>query len=240
MEVNLPLADELVAGFARASELLFTDETVERALQLITAAAHAAIPGAAGAGVTLIDRDGRKRTAAVSDDSVAKADSRQYELGEGPCITAWATGEAVLVADIRSDPRWPQWSQAGQELGFLSSVGTPLLAGGTALGAVKVYSRQADAFSDASVRLMELFAAQATIFISNAQARESARQLSGTLREALSNREVIAAGRGVLMERHGIDEETAMQQLMAESRRARKPLREVSAAIVDSALRTGG
>jgi AmiR/NasT family two-component response regulator len=87
---------------------------------------------------------------------------------------------------------------------------------------------------------MELFAAQATIFISNAQARESAQQLSGTLREALSNREVIAAGRGVLMERHGIDEETAMQQLMTESRRARKPLREVSAAIVDSALRTGG
>ena len=63
-------------------------------------------------------------------------------------------GEAVdpvPVADIRSDPRWLQWSQAGQELGLLSSV----------------------------------------------SARESAQQLSGTLREALLNRKVIAAGRGV-------------------------------------------
>ena len=61
---------------------------------------------------------------------------------------------------------------------------------GTGEAVDPAYSRRADAFSDASDRLMELFARPGTIFISNAQARESAQQLSGTLREALSNREV--------------------------------------------------
>lgn len=107
MAVKLPLADELAAIFARASELLLTDETVSRALELITAAAELAVPGAAGAGVTLIDADGRKHTASASSRMVQVADERQYELGQGPCLLAWASGEPVLVSDVLHDRRWP-------------------------------------------------------------------------------------------------------------------------------------
>jgi GAF domain-containing protein len=223
-----------VAIFARASELLLTDETVSKALELITAAAGMAVPGAAGAGVTLIDADGRKHTANASNPLVALADARQYELGQGPCLQAWASGEPVLVADAAHDPRWPEWARAAAELGLRSSVSAPLLAGESALGAVKLYAHAENSFDHATVRLLELFAAQATIFLINVQARGSARTLSEDLRDALAHREIIAVAKGILMARHGLDEDTAMQDLLMESRRARKSLRDVSAELVSS------
>ena len=234
MVVGLPLADELAAVFARANDLLLTEETVSRALELITAAARAAIPGAVGAGVTLVDAAGRKRTAAASDPLVEAADNSQYILEEGPCLQAWASGKPVLVENVRADTRWPEWLPAAAALGLGSVVSAPLLAGDSILGAVKVYAREAGTFDAASVALMELFAAQASIFIINVQARESAQTLTEMLQDALAGREVIAAARGVLMARYGIDEASAMQQLLTESRRERKPLREISAELVSS------
>jgi AmiR/NasT family two-component response regulator len=99
---------------------------------------------------------------------------------------------------------------------------------------VKLYARQEDSFDHATVRLLELFAAQATIFLVNAQARESARTISEDLRDALAHREIIAVARGIMMARHGLDEDTAMQDLLMESRRSKRSLREVSAELVSS------
>lgn len=187
-----------------------------------------------GAGVTLVDASGRKRTAAASDPLVEAADNVQYILEEGPCLQAWATGKPVLVENVRTESRWPEWLEAAAELGLGSVVSAPLLPGGSVLGAVKVYARETGAFDPSSVALMELFAAQASIFIINVQARESAQALSEMLQDALAGREVIAAARGVLMARYGIDEASAMQQLLTESRRNRKPLREISAELLSS------
>ncbi|MFF1385055.1 GAF and ANTAR domain-containing protein [Arthrobacter sp. NPDC058288] len=234
MAVKLPLADELAAIFARASELLLTEETVSRALELITAAAELAVPGAAGAGVTLIDTDGRKHTASASNGMVQVADECQYRLGQGPCLLAWASGEPVLVSDALHDARWPEWARAAAGLGLRSSVSAPLLAGESALGSVKIYGRPENSFDHTTVRLLELFAAQATIFLINVQARESARTLSEDLRDALAHREIIAVAKGILMARYGLDEDTAMQDLLMESRRARRSLRDVSAELVSS------
>ena len=67
-----------------------------------------AIPGAVGAGVTLVDDRGGKTTSGASDPVVEKADSMQYELDEGPCLSAWAQRALVRVDEIGSDGRWPR------------------------------------------------------------------------------------------------------------------------------------
>ena len=235
MSVGLPLADEVTAVFARASRLLLTEDTVAHALKLITDAATAAIPGAAGAGVSLLDGSGHRRTAAASDGAVHQADALQYELGEGPCITAWASGESVLAGNLDADHRWPRWVPAAAALGVSSSVSSPLLSGGTALGVVKVYARHGDPFGPGTVRLLELFAAQATLFVVHVQAREAARTLSERLRDSLAQRDTINMAKGLLMARTGDGEDGAFRQLMALSSQARKPLVQVAAELLASA-----
>ena len=87
---SLPLTEELSAVFARVSGLLLSEATVSTAVGLVTSLARGCIPGAAGAGVTLVDERGGRATLGASDPAVEWADSRQYELDEGPCLTAWA------------------------------------------------------------------------------------------------------------------------------------------------------
>lgn len=235
MSVELPLAEELTAVFARATKLLLTEETVAHALRLITDAATAAIPGAMGAGVSLINGSGLRQTTAASDDVVAAADALQYALGEGPCITAWASGETVLVEDLVLDRRWKRWAPAAASLGISSSVSCPLLSGDLALGAVKVYSNGGPFAGSGMVRLTELFAEQATLFIIHSHAREAARTLSDRLQESLAQRDTISMARGLLMARNGTDDDAALRDLMTLSRKAGKPLAHVAAELLAAA-----
>jgi hypothetical protein len=64
---DLPLADELGSIFARVSRLLLSREVVERALTLVTTLAKETFPETSGAGITLLDQDGRTVTAAATD-----------------------------------------------------------------------------------------------------------------------------------------------------------------------------
>lgn len=231
----LPLADELAAVAASASGLLLTEKTVAETLRFITEAAKLSFPGALGAGVTLIDANARRTSMAASDALVEDADSLQYVLEEGPCLTAWATGETVMVGDIVTDIRWPLWSKAVAPLALGSSLSVPLKSSGESFGAVKVYSNRVGGFDENSRRVLELLAAQATVLLEHAQTAEGARRLSDDLQSALRSRDLIGMAKGLLMAREGVSEERAMQILMKKSLASRKTLREIAVALVEAA-----
>jgi GAF domain-containing protein len=239
MVQELPLADELSAVFARMSGLLLSQETVTTALGLVTALATDAIPGAAGAGVTLVDEQGVKTTSSASDPVVEKADGLQYALDEGPCLIAWAQRALVRIDDIGSDGRWPRWSRAVEPLGLRAALSVPLVAGDRSLGAVKVYAQRPGAFDRYAEHLLVMFAAQAAILLANVQSVESARRLSDGLKDALRSRDLIATAKGILMAREGIAEEPAFATLMANAQREHKSLRDVAHAVVKSTVRRG-
>jgi GAF domain-containing protein len=237
MPADLPLADELSAVFARMSGLLLSEETVSTALRLVTSLAAETIPGTAGAGVTLVDDRGRKTTAAASDPLVERADSLQYELDQGPCLTAWADRMLVRVDDIATDPRWPEWSAAAAPLGLRASLSTPLVAGDVALGALKVYADAPGAYDPRAEAVLTMFAAQAAILLANVQSYQNAERVSDDLRGALRSRDVLGMAKGVLMARDGVDEETAFAMLADTAQREHKKLRDVAQALVRSAGR---
>ena len=60
------------------------------------------------AGVTLITSDSDPRYVAASDDSALRFEQLQTELAEGPCLVAYDTGQAVAVADLRREARFPR------------------------------------------------------------------------------------------------------------------------------------
>jgi GAF domain-containing protein len=239
MADGLPLADEMSAVFARMSGLLLSEETVSTAVGLVTALAADAIPGAVGAGVTLVDERGGKSTSGASDPVVDKADDMQYELDEGPCLTAWAHRALIRLDDIGSDRRWPRWCRAVEPLGLSAAMSAPLVAGDRSLGAVKVYGRLPGAFDQHAEHLLVMFAAQAAILLANVQSVESARRLSDGLKDALRSRDVIATAKGILMARDGIAEELAFSVLMAGAQREHKTLRDAAQVVVRSTVRRG-
>ena len=228
----MPLADELAQLAARMSPMLLSAGSVTAAVEVLTSLALQTIPGATGAGVSLLDDQGRRTSTAATSDLVREADDWQYRLDQGPCLTAWAQRRAVRVDDIDYDPRWPRWSQSVQPLDLLSSLSAPMVSAGEALGAVKVYSGQRAAFDDHAEQLLGGIADTAALLLSNVVSLENAHKLSDDLRQAVRDRDTVQLAKGILMHRDGLTEEAAFQSLVGQARTADRVLRDVAAAII--------
>ena len=231
MTSDIPL-EELSTTFARIQGLLLTEETVSKAVDLLAAAAKESIPGTLGAGVSLIDSQGRRTSTGATDDIVRQADALQYDLAEGPCLTAWATTQTVRSDDLGSEERWSLWSPRAADLGVRSVLSTPLVFQTESVGAIKVYSDRPGAFNDRSERLLNLFAGPAATLLANVQAAEAPRRISRQLKDAIASRDSIAFARGILMEREGLGEDESMIRLLGMARRNKETLRAAAEAVV--------
>lgn len=227
------LSAELDAVLAQMGAVVLAAETVETTIGLVTALATATIPGTTGAGVTLVDGRGR-RTLAASDPLVERADALQYQFDAGPCLTAWRDQVTVRVDDLAGETRWSEWSAEAANLGIRALLSVPLVAAGTSVGAIKVYSMQLEAYDGRAEHLLELFARQAAILLVNTQTLDDARQLSGQLRDALSDRDVIGQAKGVLIARGAADERAAFATLVAASQRSNVKVHQVARELMQS------
>jgi GAF domain-containing protein len=232
MQANLPLADELAALTVRIADLLLTHETVDAAVSALAQALKEAIPGTLGAGVSLMDARGRRTSTASTDPAIVQADQFQYDLRQGPCLTAWAQQATVTVGDTRTDHRWPAWSRAIADLPLRSVISTPLSTPDGAIGALKVYSPVPDGLDSRAISLLELLARPAALMLANTQARDAAQRLSDGLIDALGARDAVGTASGIVMERQHINRDQALDVLISASRRRNEPLHQLARDII--------
>jgi GAF domain-containing protein len=228
---QLPL-DELTLALARVNNLLLTEEKVGRAVQLLAEGIRDAFPGSSGAGVSLLDEQGTRISTGVTDPVVREADEAQYELGQGPCLTAWATERTVMIDDVVTDDRWPLWSQAVSTLSIRSVISAPLMTGTRCLGALKIYSTEPGAYDAATARPLEKLIVPAATLLDNIQSSDAPQRFTQVLSSALHSRDTINRALGFLMHRHGLDHGAALQKLLELSRTGRQPLFSVSTDIL--------
>lgn len=224
--------DELAVIFARMSGLLLTDQTVQTAVATVTSLAAETMAGSAGSGVSLLDAERRRTTWAATDGLVEQLDALQYELDEGPCLTAWLDNAVVSAGRLDTERRWPSWSRRAAEMGMRSVLSSPLISGAETIGAIKVYSGTVDAYDEKDQDVLRRLADQAAIFVSNVLAVRSAESLSEALKQTLRTRDDLAMARGIVMAVRGLGIEDANRHLMAEAQRLRLPIRDVATRVI--------
>ena len=229
-----PLEDGLVHSVARASGLLLSDQAVAAVLQLLTSTAAQTVTASCGAGVTLTGPDGEPLTAAGTDPLVEAADALQYELAEGPCLTAWQTRRAIVVHDVAADRRWPAWGAAVAAVGIGSALSSPLVAGDVVVGAMKLYGRQPGAFTEHDVATLAMFAAQCAVLVTSAQTFRRAGELTAEVQALLAQRDVLARATGLIMGRDGLPERTAFAHLTSRAQRDAMSVHDVAAQVLAS------
>lgn len=221
----------LVAGGLGLPELL---------AEVSTFAVHA-VPGADGAGVTLlrVDRaENMVEALAASAPFVAEIDEIQYvTLKEGPCITAALERRTVRSGSLGGEKMWPRFGPRVGRLGVHSALSLPLVVSGEVIGAINVYARGKDVFDEHAVELGELFAKPAAVAVRNAQILAHALALTTQLQKALSTRPVIDQAIGLIRGRTGRSAEEAFSQLRAVSQTEHRKLNEVAQGIIDEAVR---
>jgi GAF domain-containing protein len=228
--------EELAAGLAGLSGLLTGHRALRETLTDIAEFAVQAIPGADGAGLTMLEDD-RAQTVVSSAEFVHAVDDVQYGLGEGPCLSAVETRRTQTAGSLGGEPRWPRFGPRVGRMGVHSVLSLPMLLPDRVVGALNVYAHAKDAFGPDAVRIGELFARPAAVSVHNAQVLAQSQRLATQLGEALTSRAVIDQALGVLRSRTGATAEEAFDRLRAVSQSQHVKVVEVSRVLVEEAVR---
>ncbi len=232
---------DLQTGLAALAGLVTGSIGLDELLNRVANSAVRAIPGADGAGVTLLRMDlpgNRVAALAASAPFVKEIDAIQYDvLDEGPCITAALEQRTVRSGSLGGEALWPRFGPRVGRLGVHSVLSLPLLLPDQVVGAINVYARAKDVFDEHAAELGELFAAPAAVAVHNAQVLSQAQALAVQLEAALATRPVIDQAIGVLRGRSGGTAEEAFARLRHISQSEHTKLAVVAQGIVDEAVR---
>jgi GAF domain-containing protein len=228
--------DDLVAGLAGLAGLLTGHRPLPETLTHIAEFAVQAIPGADGAGLTMLEDD-RPQTVVASAEFVRAVDDVQYGLGEGPCLLAVAERRTQTSGSLGGETRWPRFGPRVGRMGVHSVLSLPLLLPDRVVGALNVYAHPKDAFGPDAVRIGELYAEPAAVSVHNAQVLAQSQRLTAQLEEALTSRSVIDQALGLIRGRTGAGPEEAFDRLRVMSQSQHVKVADLSRVLVEEAVR---
>ncbi len=231
--------DQLFGRFMTMAAVVFSEDPLQKAVDLICFFVQDASAGTGGAGVTLVE-EGGAFTASHSDDVTKQADAMQYALGQGPCLSAWQRRSIIRIDSMPEERRWPLWCSAGAAMGIMSSLSVPLRVAGTEVGAMKAYSPLRSNYDERDEEIMRMLAERSSIVITSVWESSGADQLSERLADAMETRRVIGIAEGILIAREGLDEEGAFRMLREAALRNGIKLGDAARELVTGATRPGG
>jgi GAF domain-containing protein len=219
--------DGLAATLGELARSLHHEVGVEDTLDGIVSAAVSTVPGAQEPALSVIEGRRGVRTQAGTADLVYQVDQIQYDTGEGPCLSALYEQRTVRLADIATESRWPRFTALATALGVASMLSFQLYVEQDNLGALNLYSRYTDAFTDESEQVGLLFATHAALAMADARNQER-------LYQAMEARDLIGQAKGILMERHKVTGDQAFRLLMRASQNTNTKLVEIARYLVET------
>jgi uroporphyrinogen-III synthase len=159
----------------------------------------------------------------------------RLKIGEG--ITGWVAEHHSVVAlpeKASADRRFKRF-QALVEDTYQAFLSVPLLSGGDVIGVINVHHRNPHHHTSDEISLLTFIGEQMGGAIAKSVlAEENARLQEETaeMRRQLETRKIVERAKGILQHRHSLTEEEAYLRLRNESRRLRRPMRELAEAII--------
>ncbi len=159
----------------------------------------------------------------------------RLKVGEG--VTGWVVEHRSVVAlpqNAASDRRFKRF-QALVEDTYEAFLSVPLVSGGDVIGVINVHHREPHYHTPDEVSLLTFVGEQMGGAITKSfLAEENARLQDETaeMRRQLETRKIVERAKGILQHRHTLTEEEAYLRLRNESRRLRRPMRELAEAII--------
>jgi PAS domain S-box-containing protein len=115
------------------------------------------------------------------------------DRGRGPTGLAIRSCQPCFCRNMLTDPAFLPWREQAVKRGYASSVVLPLLSGDKAFGALTIYSREPDPFSEDEVRLLNELASDLAYGIETLRLRTARMQAEEALRESRAKLEAALA-----------------------------------------------
>jgi GAF domain-containing protein len=136
-------------------------------------------------------------------------------------------GRPVTVPNVLAEKQF-RYPELARKTGLASLLSVPLFTRDKVIGTINIYTREQRAFTDDEVGFVKVVAGQAAVAI------ENARLMSETLemKRTLEARKLVERAKGILQQKYNLTEEEAYLRLRNESRRLRRPMRDLAEAVI--------
>jgi GAF domain-containing protein len=221
------------AALEHLSRFVVGEAPLDALMQQITATAKELIDPVTDASITFTRGDDRGWTVASTGDLATKLDEAQYELAHGPCMDAASGGTVMLIEDLSTDDRYPDYGPVAAAAGVRSSLSMPFPLQNDVVAALNLYSHEIAGFTSDDVALAQDIATRAAVALANAVRYDEVARLAEQLQEAMRSRAVIEQAKGIIMAVTRCTPDAAFDILVRGSQRENRKLREVAADIVE-------
>jgi GAF domain-containing protein len=136
-------------------------------------------------------------------------------------------GEPTAVLDVLAEKQY-RYPELARKAGLASLLCAPLVARDKVIGAINIYTSEQRRFSGDEIGFIKVVAHQAAIAIENARLMAESLEM----KRALETRKLVERAKGILQQKHGLTEEEAYLRLRNESRRLRRPMRDLAEAVI--------
>lgn len=169
----------------------------------------------------------------------------RMQMGEG--VTGWVAEHKSVVAlpeNSFADARF-KLQQSLIEDTYEAFLSVPLVSGGDLIGVINVHHREKHRHTADEISLLTFIGEQmggAVMKASLAQQNERLMEETLEMKRQLETRKLVERAKGILQQRHQLSEEEAYLRLRNESRRLRRPMRDLAEAIImaEELTRRGG
>jgi ANTAR domain-containing protein len=215
--------------FTSLADIVRQGSTPGELYTAICVAATLTVPGCDRASL-MIQRDGKCKTAAVSDNVARRIDTLELALGSGPCLEALEGGRSAQVeSDLTATGRWPALTaRVIAETPVRGTMSIRMPVDHSNVGALNLFSDAPNAFDSRSVEHAMVLGAFATVATAAAARSEEA----ATLRRGLTSNRAIGKAVGMVMALNDVSDDAAFDILRRTSQASNVKLIEVASHIV--------
>jgi GAF domain-containing protein len=220
-------ASRKVEILAAVGHTITTDGYLDRILQAVCEMV-AQIFDAPLCSIMILDEARQELTIKAARCSAPEClNMRPVPIGDSPIGRAVREKQTIVVEDLatRDSDLHPEMAPAP---GVATLLAVPLMASQSVIGTLNVYVRERRPFTEEETRFAGVVAAQAALALENTRLMAETLQMKRTL-EA---RKIVERAKGILQSRDGLTEEEAYMHLRNESRRLRRPMRNLAEAVI--------
>ena len=159
----------------------------------------------------------------------------RMKMGEG--VTGWVAkhqAPVALGADAAADSRFKIFPALVEDT-YEAFLSVPVVSAGKTIGVINVHHREQHPHTSEEVSTISFIGEQMGTAIGKSLLEEDNARLTEEAAEAkrqLETRKVVERAKGILQQRQGVTEEEAYLRMRNESRRLRKPMKELAEAII--------
>jgi uroporphyrinogen-III synthase len=233
-EMETPTSND-VSVLHRISRIISSERSLDEMLGEIVGLA-ARVTGCDACLVYLVDGE--------SDEFVLRASlvphakdigNLRMKMGEG--VTGWVAEHQAPVAlssKASSDPRFKMFPALIEDT-YEAFLSVPVVNSGKAIGVINVHHRERHVHTAEEISTIQFIGEQMGAAIGKSLLEEENARLAeeaAEVKRQLETRKVVERAKGILQRRQNITEEEAYLRMRNESRRLRKPMKELAEAII--------